>query len=206
MLLTPKDVIMGSSIGLTSQDINEYIKTSQHISLHIIDRKNLHTRDYLERFLNVLQGEIAEQMVLKWLHKNGKFAESAVDKTSDKPDPGHDIHIKYKDGKILTCSIKSSLSLSKGVEGILKEFTLATEEKELRDVNIQVYFWLDIHGNYNDKKNRHGLPNTNNSAIIGWAAKSDLTEFASYTTEQRTAPVKRLSDIRKMENLLTLLK
>ena len=53
-------------------------------------------------------GEIAEIAVIKWLKSRGKYAVSAVDKTSDKPDSGHDVIVKDIKGVERKCSVKSS--------------------------------------------------------------------------------------------------
>lgn len=113
-MIVIEDVV---KVELTKDELDICIDTAKNLSNHIIDRKNLHGRDDLERFINVLTGEIAEQMVLKWLHENGRQAESAVDKQSNNPDLGHDIRVfKIEDGSELLCSIKSSLSCEKDLK------------------------------------------------------------------------------------------
>ena len=46
--------------------------------------------------------------------------------------------------KLVPCSIKSSLSYLRGLAGIIKESKLTIMPKELRRVNIQAYFWLEL--------------------------------------------------------------
>lgn len=206
MPLSSKDVIIGSSLNLTDKDIDDCINRARSIAPNIKDRKDLHARDFTERFLNVLQGEIAELMVIKWLQTNGKFAESAVDKNSQIPDLGHDIHIKNKEsGDIVTCSVKSSVSVFKDVENILSEFRLATKKSEVREVNIQVYFWLKVSGAGINDKNRQTYLNLESSAIIAWAGKLDFKDskdFGKYNTEEREASTKKLKEHRSMKSLL----
>lgn len=120
-------------VALTKPELDACIDTAKHISGHVVDRKDLHARDDLERFINVLMGEVAEQMVIKWLKEQGKFAESAVDKTSNKPDVGHDVKvINRANGAELLCSVKSSLSYKLDVEGILSICKIASKESECK--------------------------------------------------------------------------
>jgi hypothetical protein len=150
----------------------------------------------------VLLGEIAENAVINWLRHHGKYAESAIDKNSPKPDPGHDIILKSTTGAKIRGSVKSSLSALKGVDEIVDQFTLATKEAELRDVNIQVYFWLDL---YASSGYRTTVPSTRNFALIGWAGLKDITKFKSYATEKREAPDVKLKNMRPMQELLEYL-
>lgn len=189
-------------VALTKPELDACIDTAKHISGHVVDRKDLHARDDLERFINVLMGEVAEQMVIKWLKEQGKFAESAVDKTSNKPDVGHDVKvINRANGAELLCSVKSSLSYKLDVEGILSICKIASKESELKDINIQVYFWLTT----NPKKNESRLtvPSLRQAAIIGWFGRNDLLKFAAYNHEEgREAPIETLNGGRTMASLL----
>lgn len=202
MPVTADEVIFQS---LSEEEVKECIEISKNISTYVIDRSNLHGRDYLERFVNVLQGELAEKMVIKWLQKNNRYVRSAVDKNSKKPDLGHDIIVKNLKGLEVKCSIKSSLSVFKGIDDILTNFTLATEERELRTINIQVYFWLDIYGKFNGQGNRHSLLNTNNAAIISWSTHKQLNNFKNYATERRMAPKQKLNELNSLGELLRFL-
>ncbi|SFF13240.1 hypothetical protein [Trichococcus pasteurii] len=198
MAVTRDNVI---PVNLTETEIKECVDIAKHISSHIVDRADLHARDYLERFINVLQGEIAEKMVINWLRENGKYVASAVDKTSTTPDLGHDLILKNHSDEDIRCSIKSSLSAFKDIDEIISSFTLATTLHEIREVNIQTYFWLNLHGNP-----RQVVPNAGNAAIIAWAGEKDFSSFHSYTTENRESPVKKLSELRSMNSLLEYIK
>lgn len=149
-------------------------------------------------------GEVAEQMVIQWLVSNHKFVQSSVDKQSGTPDLGHDLYLRRGDNnETITCSIKSSLSYSKGIAGILDNFKLATTPTELRDVNIQVYFWLNL--NPPQGSSRTTVTSFNNSGIIGWFGSNDLLEFDPYNHERRLAPTKPLREARTMQSLLSFL-
>lgn len=197
MSITSADVIVG--VNLLDKDIHEIVEIANKITPNIIDRADLHKRDYLERFIDVLMGEIAERVVIKWLNENGKYAVSAVDKNSEKPDAGHDILLKDQYGKSIKGSIKSSLSVFKEEINDILDFTIASKESEIRDVNIQVYFWLEIHAK---KGYRVNVPSMCNFAIIGWVGKNDIKKFVSYKTENRKAPNKKLKEMRPMKILL----
>ena len=76
---------------------------------------------------------------------------------------------------------------------------LATKRSELKDVNIQVYFWLSL-----TNEPRITVPSTNNVAIIGWFTKADVERggFTTYKTEDRQTPNIKLSEARPMDELL----
>ena len=196
-MIEEKDII---SFKFTNNQIKECIEIANNLTDSVVDRKDLHNRDYLERFLDILMGEIAEKLVISWLQQNKKFVKSAVDKTSGKPDLGHDIILRAKDGREIKGSIKSSLSVFKQPTDIINEFTLATTAREVRDVNIQVYFWLNTQATP-----RRNLPNTDNLAIIAWCGKKDIDRFDSYKKEERQAPQKKLKELRTMGELLNML-
>lgn len=191
------------SLLLDDTSLNLCVDNAQKMLSKIVDRSDLHERDNLERFNNILMGEIAEQMVIQWFVSQGKFVESAVDKDSNTPDAGHDIWLKQLNGEKLKCSIKSSLSYSKGAEGILSTFKLATTFNELRDINIQVYFWLNLYPAQNSS--RKTFISFSNSAIIGWFGIKDLKNFKSYNYEKRSAPTVPLNEARSMQSLLQYL-
>lgn len=184
---------------MTDGEIEQCIKTAEFLCETVVDRKDLHERDYLERYIDILMGEIAEQSVIKWFHDHDKYAKSAVDKTSGKPDLGHDIILKSRNNKEILCSVKSSLSVFKSdMQDILDTFTIATKKSEIRQVNIQVYYWLSPKTNP-----RVCVPNHENMAIIGWVANNDIQSFGTYSTEGRESPAQvKLRQIRSMESLL----
>lgn len=184
---------------ISQKDLLTCIEYAKGIMSAVIDRPDLHNRDDLERFNNILMGEVSEMMVMRWLHSNGKYAVSAVDKTSKQPDLGHDLHlralIKGKEVPIL-CSIKSSLSALKDLDYIVNNFKLATKQSELREVNIQVYFWLVT------------TPNEfhpNRTTVLSLRGAKDLGSFERYATEYREVPTEPLCKSRSMESLLHLL-
>lgn len=189
---------------INQEDLMVCIENAKKIISAIVDRKDLHSRDNLERFNNLLMGEISEMMVLKWLRSKGKHAISVVDKTSSQPDLGHDLQLRNVNGDFIRCSVKSSLSALKDLNYIINNFKLATKQNELREVNIQVYFWLTINPT-GTSENRTTVLSLRNSAIIGWFGSKDLESFESYATEKREAPTRPLRDARTMESLLPLL-
>lgn len=200
-MISEKDVVY---VKINKDDLNSCIDNAKHISLGIEDRKDLHGRDMLERFTNVLMGEVAELMVIKWLKDNGKFAQSAVDKVLNAPDKGHDVNVRTTDDREIFCSVKSSLSVKYNVQQIIKNFKLATKRNELADINIQVYFWLTI--NPTDKSSsRVTVPSIEQSALIGWFGKKDIDTFTTYKHENREAPESVLENARTMSSLLKLL-
>lgn len=197
MAITGGDAIR---VALEASEIHDLIAQANEISLNIVDRPDLHERDFLERFVNVLLGETAEFMVIKWLQSNGKYARSGVDKKSGAPDAGYDLIVRKKGtGEEIQCSVKSSLAAKFGLEKIISDFTLATTRSEVRAVNIQVYFWLEI-----DRTPRLTLPASDRAAIVGWFAQKDLTgeNFSRYKTERRESPAAKLSEARSMRSLL----
>jgi hypothetical protein len=198
MTVSLSDVV---HISFSDEELHEYINVANKITTSVVDRNDLHSRDYLERFINVILGEISERMVIKWLREQGKYVESTVDKESETPDAGHDIKLRNNEGETIYCSIKSSLSVFKKIPEILEQFTIATTMREVRDVNIQVYFWLNVTG----EGYRVTVPTTKNAAIIGWVGKKDLTEFTTYATEDRESPSIKLKDTRPLSDLLNFI-
>lgn len=200
MPLTERDVVRPS---LSVEEVAECIATAGRIAPHIRDRGDLHDRDPLERFIDVLLGEAAERMVLGWFRGAGKRAEPASDKAGDGPDAGHDL-LLWSGERALRCSVKSSLSAHFALPRILSDFTLATTRGELRHVNVQVYFWLELHPRGG---HRTVVPALRNAAVIGWAGLRDVQRFRSYATERRESPdAFKLHDLRPMAQLLPLLR
>lgn len=197
--------INGYDLILVDIDDNETkicLENAQTICTTIKDRADLHKRSYMERYIDILMGEVAECAVIKWLKDNGKYAVSAVDKKSGKPDLGHDIVVRRRDGVEITCSVKSSLSAYKNsFDDILDTFTIATKLSEIRKVNIQVYFWLNLRG----KEHRTTVPSTDNMAIVGWVGENDIAKFSSYNGEERQVADVKLRDMRPMHSLLDYL-
>lgn len=200
-MIEPSDVI---HFDINKEDLKICIDNAKNIMSTIIDRKDLHSRDDLEQFNNLLMGEISEMTVLKWLHSKGKYAVSTVDKTAAQPDLGHDLQLRDVKGNYIHCSIKSSLSALQALDYIVSNFKLATKQSELREVNIQVYFWLVINPT-GDNKSRTTVLSLRNLAIIGWFGVNDLKKFENYATENREAPTKPLKEARSMESLLSRL-
>jgi hypothetical protein len=188
---------------LSTLDVLDCIENAQAILGAIQDRSDLHARDIVERFHNILMGELAERMVMDWLHQHNKHAVSAVDKRSASPDCGHDLWVHDIHGAQRTCSVKSSIAVLKTKPAdILDTFTIAINEKEAREINVQVYFWLEPHG-----KPRISVPTLTNSAIIAWCSRKEIEtkHFQHYAGEQRRAPSIKLRALRPMHELLPLL-
>lgn len=189
-------------VNLDDKEIQICLENAQYLCATINDRRDLHARSYMERYIDILMGEAAELAVIKWLNNNGKFAVSAVDKKSGKPDFGHDIILKSRNGKEITCSVKSSLSaLKNSFDDILDTFTIATKSSEIRKINVQVYYWLNLRG----KSHRTTVPSTDNMAIVGWVGENDITDFSSYNGEERQVADMKLRNIRSMQSLLDYL-
>jgi hypothetical protein len=188
-------------IALSENDLSSCIDNTQILCETISDRSDLHLRSYMERYIDIMMGEVAEAAVIKWLKQNGKYAVSAVNKSSGKPDSGRDIILRGKHKQEIECSVKSSLSVYKdNINDILDTFTIATKASELRKVNIQVYYWLKLKG-----ENRITVPSNKNMAIIGWIGENDVKEFGTYNTENRQVAKIKLRNIRTMKSLLDYL-
>ncbi len=188
---------------ISDEEMESCIENAMFLVKTMQDRPDLHSRSYMERFINILMGEAAERAVIKWIRGKGKYAVSAVDKRSGKPDLGHDIILRDKKQKEIVCSVKSSLSACKShIDEILKSFTIAAKRSEIRQVNIQVYYWLSLKG---DHEYRVTVPSNNNMAIIGWAGENDIEKFGNYSTEHREVAEIKLEQIRSMESLLEFL-
>ena len=192
-------------LTLTDDELDHCIDTARTVYRHIVDRSDLHPRDNLERFENVLLGEIAEFSVIKWLREAGKYVESAVDKHAPVPDPGHDLIVRTVDGRTVRCSIKSSLSFHySSPEAILSQMTIATKKSEVREINIQVYFWYRLHPAAGES--RITLPATRMAAIVGWFGQKDLEgDYGHYNHEQRESPRQKLETGRPIATLLEFL-
>ena len=198
--LQASDVIIPT---FTDQEIRECIATAELLLKSMQDRGDLHARGTLERFINIAMGEIAEQAVIKWIRAQGKFAQSAVDKGSGVPDSGHDIILRANTGRILKCSVKSSLSVRYSeMEQILTQFHLSAKRSEIRDVNVQVYFWLE-----SSSRPRVTVPSERNMAIIGWLGSKDLGKVPEkpYPTEARPVVDVQLKELSPMRRLLGFL-
>jgi hypothetical protein len=196
-MITENDIVY---IELDKEEFHEAAEVALIIATSISDRPDLHPRDLLERFIDCLMGEVAERMVLRWLHQNGKYAKPAADKKAAEPDPGHDILVKLRTEEIVCASIKSSLSALKDDPGqILSTFTLAVTPEEIRKINIQVYFWLSL-----KRSPRVTVPSMKQAAIVAWAFDDDLrkTNFKGYRGEERLAPELKLKDLRPPSELL----
>lgn len=188
-------------IALSDKELSICAENTQILCKTISDRSDLHLRGYMERYIDVMMGEVAEAAVIKWLRQNGKYAVSAVNKSSGKPDSGRDLILRDKQKREIECSVKSSMSVYKdNMNDILDTFTIATKASELRKVNIQVYYWLKLKG-----ENRVTVPSDKNMAIIGWIGENDVEEFGTYNTEKRQVAKLKLRNIRTMQSLLDYL-
>ena len=119
-------------IALSDKELSICTENTQILCKTISDRSDLHLRGYMERYIDVMMGEVAEAAVIKWLRQNGKYAVSAVNKSSGKPDSGRDLILKDKQKREIECSVKSSLSVYKdNMNDILDTFTIATKASEL---------------------------------------------------------------------------
>lgn len=169
---------------------------------HVRDRADLHGRDPLERYHNLLMGEIAELAVTAYLTGQGRHAVSAVDKAATVPDAGHDLILRRRDGTAATCSVKSSLSYHHGIEAIADVFRPAFNPREPRDINVQVYFHYRLRA-----EPRTTVAALAHAYIIGWVPERRLlaSEFAVYNGERRRVADLKLADLAPMAELLPLL-
>lgn len=169
---------------------------------HMRDRADLHGRDPLERYHNLLMGEIAELAVIAYLTGQGRWAVSAVDKAATVPDAGHDVVLRRRDGTAARCSVKSSLSYHHGIAAIPGQFRPAFNSREPRDINVQVYYHYNLRG-----EPRTTVAALAHAYIIGWAPERRLlgSEFIVYNGEQRRVADLRLADLSPMAELLPLL-
>jgi hypothetical protein len=196
----PDDVVL---FRLSREQLSDIVKVAHGVADKIKDRPDLHKRDYIERFIDCLMGEIAERCVLEWLISNGKYCKSAVNKLASYPDPGHDLWLRTTETRPIHASVKSSLSVYKDKpQDILNIFKLATEPNEIREVNIQVCFWLSP-----NSEPRISVPSASQVGIFAWAWDKDLkeAEFSSYRGEERSAPESKLADLRSPKELLSYL-
>lgn len=198
-LVTVEDI---KYMMLSDTDYLFCVDTARKLCESIVDRHDLHGRDIMEKFNNVLMGEVAEMMVIRWLQSNGKYAVSAVDKSSGQPDQGYDICLKNRKNREVRCSVKSSLSFKLPPSVILKSCKLASKRSEIKDVNIQVYFWLNL--NPGNAGSRVTTPCINNAAIFSWLGGRDTNKFqtASYSNQDREVLECVLEQGRSMDNLL----
>jgi len=169
---------------------------------HVRDRADLHGRDPLERYHNLLMGEIAELAVIAYLTGQGKSAVSAVDKAAGTPDMGHDVVVRRRDGTAAKCSVKSSLSYHHGIAAIPGQFKPAFSHREPRDINVQVYYHYNLR-----LEPRTTVAASAHAYIIGWASEKKLlgSEFAAYNGERRRVADLKLADLSPMAELLPLL-
>mgnify|MGYP001076504756 CR=1 FL=1 len=205
MTVQSNDVIAIADL-LKDDDLSEAVRAALAILQKITDRPDLHQRDPLERFINLLLGEIAERAVYVWLARGSKEV-ARVQKNPGGPDPGYDLIVKGSNGRPLTVSVKSSVSVYKSeINDILDTFKLAVTQAEARkaDIHIQVYYWLEP-----GAQTRTTVPSISKAIIAAWAFKGDLANvsYASYTpSERRPAPEIKLRNLRPMKDLLRHLK
>ena len=85
---------------------------------------------------------------------------------------------------------------------ILDTFSIATKKTEICDVNIQVYYWLNL-----KEKPRVAVPSEYNMAIVGWLGRNDFSgkAFVQYATEEREVADIKLRQLRAMDTLLEYL-
>lgn len=193
------DVIRVSDLKLSGEVLTTAVQTASRVSRHVVDRSDLHGRDPLERFTNVLLGELAEQAVLAYFQQQNRYAVSAVDKNAQQPDAGHDILIRRANGTEATCSVKSSLSYKLDLPGILSICRPAFRRAEVRDVNVQVYFRYNLGG-----QPRLVVPSLEEAYIIGWTNRQTLLGggFGHYAGEEREVANIRLQEISPMRELV----
>lgn len=196
-MITIDDIV---HVDISRDEFNECIESAKSVLQHLMDRANLHERDDLERFINILMGEVAESMVIAWLNEHKRFNRRDADKSAGVPDAGHDLVLRSTQNAEIRCSIKSSLAYKLNLESILNQSKLATTSSELREVNIQVYFWLSL--NPPRGQPRVTVPTIRQSVIIGWFGNHDINTFTTYNREQRQAPDTTLRNARPMGDLL----
>ena len=201
-ILTPEDVVF---YKIDDNIFNDCIDNSSLLIKSIIDRNDLHERSLLERYIDILMGEIAEKTVVSWLKNYGKYAEQSQ-KNINKPDNGYDIVLHDNKGNPKFCSVKSSLSVKKSTpKDIIETFQLSSKVSEIQDVNIQVYYWLKTDGGKDEP--RINVPSTTNMAIFGWAGRKDIPtdDTGIYNKEKRETVNLKMTQLRPMYSLLSYL-
>lgn len=206
-MITKENVISVKEQNLLNDgDVISCIKRATNLISSMPDRKDLHSRSILERYIDILMGEVAEQAVLNWFIRNGRNAESAVDKESGHADNGYDITLNKVSGEQVKCSVKSSLSVFKyEVDDIISTFKLSIKPSELTDVNVQVYYRLKL----KNGESRISVPSENEMFIIGYLpikTAKKMEKYTTYTTEEREALDIELSKLDSMESILEFLK
>lgn len=205
MAITAKDV---RRVHITDDEVDEVHARSSFLARTIQDRKNLHDRSYQERLTDIEMGEFGELACLKYFHDHGKYAVSAVDKTSGRPDAGFDLILRCADGgKFFRCSVKTSLSVFKSdPEDIIATFQLGSTPKELSQVNIQVYFYYNIHPKKGET--RVTVLTVDNLIIVGWIGLLQALKMMGeghYTGEDRPTVDIPLRNLNPMDELLEYL-
>lgn len=189
-------------VTLTKDEFDQCVVTALEISHSIVDRHDLNGRDHLDRFINLLQGECAEHAVRSYFNSH-EIAAVSPDKLARRgPDKGIDLYLPAPNrSKPLICSVKSSTSYAFSPPALLDEMTLASTPKEVRDINIQVMFWLEL-----KKRPRQVVPSLRNAAVIGWFTPDQLTTFAPYSTQRREQSQIPLRQAHSMAELVKLLR
>lgn len=210
MAVTSSDTIPVNDV-LDVSAVVDAAERAMRILGRVRDRGDLHERDALERFLDVLLGQLAEAAVLKWLSGQGKKVEH-ISRTAVGSDPGYDITMQAATGSKVKISVKSSISACiYDIKRILDTFNVAITENEARkaDVHVQVYYRLRLGGASRESGSgvaspRVVVPSLREAILVGWIRGEDVTSFASYNTESRQAAEMKLKDLHPMRDLLRL--
>ncbi|WP_216327794.1 hypothetical protein [Deinococcus aestuarii] len=142
MTVTLQDAISFGDLSFVKDDFDQIKKVCPNLMGSVVNRSNLPGRTQLEKMHHLIMGELSELATIKYLRSNGRFAESAVDKMSGRPDLGHDVRFKNESGKDLLCSVKSSNSHSYGWPNIIDRMHFPFTKDEVKDINVRAYYRL----------------------------------------------------------------
>jgi len=195
MAVLPDDVIQ---FRLSEAEMNAAVTFAYHVLTH----NHLGRSDPLNRFIQVLMDELAERMVIQWLHGNGKFAEPASDKGATNPELRHEIWVTDIRGVKVRAAIHTFLSTNKSeIPDILQFHSLSVDPNQLCGINFSVGYWLQLR-----EKPRVKLPSLQQTAIIGWASDKNLREALKSQPEQsRKYAAIKFCDLRPVNELLQFL-
>jgi hypothetical protein len=195
MSVFPENVIQ---FTLPDSEINGAVAFAYHALTH----DNFNRSDPLNMVIQVLVDELAERMVIQWLHANGKFAEPAADKGATTPDLNHEIWVTDIRNLKVRAAIHTFLSTNKSeIPDMLQFHSLSVDTNHICGINFSVGYWLQLR-----EKPRVKLPSLQQAAIIGWASDKNLREA---NKSQVGYPGKyaaiRFCDLRPVEELLQFL-
>lgn len=194
MSVSFEDVIR---FALPDAEFNEALTFGYHALTHV-PREH----DPLSQLIQILMDELAERMVIEWLHTNGKFAEPVSDKGATQLDTRHEIWVTDIRGSRVRAAIHTFLSTHKSeIPEILQYHSLSVDTNHICGINFSVSYWLRLR-----EKPRVKFPSLDHAAIIGWASDKNFRETVE---AQGGRPAKyveiKFCDLRPASELLQFL-